>query len=107
SIADLQRDEQARLRLLDLWRFQKSEIESARLVPGEDEKLETEKRVLANAEKLYGAAVGAYEALYEGSVSATSLLRSAERQVEEIARYDPKLQESINALAAARANIED
>jgi DNA repair protein RecN (Recombination protein N) len=107
SIAELERDEQDRLRLLDLWKFQKNEIESAKLITAEDEKLETEKRVLANSEKLYGAAVGAYEALYEGSVSATSLLRSAERQVEEIARYDAKLQESLTALAAARANVED
>ena len=106
-IAELERDEQDRLRLLDLWSFQKKEIEAAKLEPGEDQKLETEKRVLANAEKLQGAANTAYEALYEGSVSASSLLRSAERQVEEIARYDAKLQESIAALLSARATVED
>ena len=106
-IAELERDEQDRLRLLDLWSFQKKEIEGAKLEVGEDQKLETEKRVLANAEKLHGAANAAYEALYEGSVSVVSLLRSAERQVEEIARYDAKLEESIAALSSARANVED
>src|SRR5438093_1519693 len=44
-IQELEREEQDRLRLLDLWTFQKREIEEAKLQPGEDERLETEKRV--------------------------------------------------------------
>ena len=47
-IADLERDEHDRLRLLDLWSFQRKEIADARLQPEEDAKLEAEKRVLAN-----------------------------------------------------------
>jgi len=35
-IEDLERDEQDRLRLLDLWIFQRREIEEAKLKPGED-----------------------------------------------------------------------
>jgi DNA repair protein RecN (Recombination protein N) len=35
-ITEFERDEQDRLRLLDLWTFQKSEIASAKLQPGED-----------------------------------------------------------------------
>src|SRR5579863_4901056 len=46
-IDDLERGEQDRLRLVDLWIFQKREIEEARLQSGEDERLESEKRVLA------------------------------------------------------------
>jgi DNA repair protein RecN (Recombination protein N) len=106
-ISELERDEQDRLRLVDLWSFQSKEIESAKLQPNEDEKLETEKRVLANSEKLYSAAMGAYETLYEGSVSATSLLRNAEKSVEELSRFDSKFQESVALLLSARANIED
>src|SRR5206468_7199661 len=93
-IAELERDEQDRLRLVDLWSFQKKEIEAARLQTNEDEKLETEKRVLANSEKLYTAAISAQENLYEGAVSAASLIRNAEKLVEELARFDPKFQES-------------
>ena len=52
--------------MVDLWSYQSKEIEAAHLVAGEDEALETEKRVLANAEKLYAAAMGAFEQLYEG-----------------------------------------
>src|SRR5580704_291661 len=52
-IEELEQGEQDRLRLVDLWLFQKREIEEAKLQAGEDERLETEKRVLANAEKVY------------------------------------------------------
>jgi DNA repair protein RecN (Recombination protein N) len=106
-IADLEREEQDRLRLVDLWSFQSKEIESAKLQPGEDEKLEAEKRVLANSEKLYSAAMSSYDALYEGAANANALLKSAERQLEELARYDEKFSEQVSALASARATVED
>ncbi len=59
-------DEQDRLRMADLWRHQTAEIAEAGIA-GEDEdrELEAEKRVLANAEKLYTAAMSAHELLYE------------------------------------------
>src|SRR5271163_1798783 len=74
---ELQRDEQDRLRMVDLWSFQSKEIAEVRPVAGEDETLETERRVLANAEKLYAAAMSAYDLLYEGTNSAEGALRSA------------------------------
>ncbi len=106
-IAELERDEQFRLRLLDLWTFQKKEIEGAHLQPGEDERLEAEKRVLANAEKLYSAAMSAYELLYERDASASASLRAAARQLEELLRYDPTFQESLAAIESARIAAED
>ncbi len=106
-IEELQRDEQDRLRLLDLWIFQKQEIEQAKPQPGEDERLEAEKRVLANAEKIYNAAISAFDVLYEGNNSASALLRSAQRSVEELSRYDSKFQEALAALDSARISIED
>src|SRR5580704_1644461 len=48
-IDELEQGEQDRLRLVDLWMFQKREIEEAKLHAGEDERLEAEKRVLSNA----------------------------------------------------------
>ena len=36
-------------------------------------KLETEKRVLANSEKLFGAATAAYQALYEDDAAALTI----------------------------------
>jgi DNA repair protein RecN (Recombination protein N) len=106
-LAEFDRDEQDRLRMADLWSFQKKEIEAARLHPGEDQKLETEKRVLANAEKLYGAATAAYQVLYEDDASALSNISAARKQLEELARFDAKFLEALASLESAKAAIED
>ena len=107
KLDDLLQGEQDRLRMVDLWSYQKKEIESARLEAGEDQALETEKRVLANAEKLYAAAMSAFDQLYEGGASAESALRAALRNVEELARYDARFNESAQQLASARATVGD
>jgi DNA repair protein RecN (Recombination protein N) len=106
-ITDLERGEQERLRMLDLWSFQKKEIQSANLLPGEDEKLEAEKKVLANAEKIYAAAQAAYEALYERNESAAALLRAGFRHLQEVARYEKKFEEALAQLESARITVED
>ena len=77
------------------------------LQSGEDERLEAEKRVLANAEKIYNAAMNAFDLLYEGNGSTASSLRAAQKQVEELARYEPKFQEALAALETARISVED
>ncbi len=106
-IEELERNEQDRLRLLDLWTFQKREIEEAKPQAGEDERLETEKRVLANAEKIYSAAMHAFDLLYEGSASTSASLRAAQKHLEELSRYESKFQEALSALETARISVED
>jgi DNA repair protein RecN (Recombination protein N) len=120
-IAELEQDEQDRMRLLDLWNFQWREIEETRLgtashaadagkdtdIPQEDEQLEAEKRVLANAEKIYAAAINAFDLLYEGNASTSSSLRAAQKHIEELARYEPKFQEALAAIESARISVED
>jgi len=104
---ELLQGEQDRLRMVDLWSYQRKEIEAAHLEPGEDDALETEKRVLANAEKLYAAAMSAFEQLYEGGASAEGALRAALRNVEELARYDGRFTEAAQQLESARAALGD
>ena len=107
KLTDLESSEQDKLRMLDLWSFQNREIEEARPQPEEDSALETERRVLMNAEKLYSAAMNAYDLLYEGNGSAESTLRGAMKQVEELARYDTKFQEVAQQLNSTLAVVED
>jgi DNA repair protein RecN (Recombination protein N) len=107
KLDDLLQGEQDRLRMVELWSYQRKEIEDVRLQPGEDEALETEKRVLANAEKLYSAAIGAFDQLYEGGNSAEVSLRAALRNVEELARYDSRFAEAAQQLQSARATVGD
>ncbi len=108
KLRDLMTDEQDRLRMADLWRFQSKEIRQAEIA-GEDEdaRLEAERRVLANAEKLQAAAMGAHELLYEAEHSAETTLGQALKLVEELARYDDRFREAVEQLKAAKATVED
>ena len=107
KIAELEQGEQDRLRLVDLWTFQKREIEDSKIQPGEDERLEIEKRVLANAEKIYNSAMQAFDLLYEGTSSTSSSLRAAQKHLEELIRYEPKFQDALASLENARISVED
>jgi DNA repair protein RecN (Recombination protein N) len=107
-IEELRAAEADRLRLLDLWSFQAREIESAAIVDAEeDARLETEKRVLANAERLFTGANAALEMLYEAEISAESLVGAALKHVEDLARFDERFRETAASLSAAKASVED
>ena len=106
-LRSLEQEEQDRLRAMDLWSFQSKEITTVAPEPEEDTRLETERRVLANSEKLLAAAMGAHELLYEGSSSAETALAAALRHVEELARYDPRFAEQASQLQDARALVGD
>ena len=106
-IVDLERDEHDRLRLLDLWTFQRKEICDARLQPEEDAKLDAEKRVLANAERVRNAAMAAYDALYDSNASAAASIRVATRQIDELSRFDEQFRDAVPELESARITIED
>jgi DNA repair protein RecN (Recombination protein N) len=106
-IAELERDETDRLKLLDLWNFQRKEIADAKLQPAEDLKLEAEKRVLANSERVRNAAMAAYDALYESNGSAAASIRAATRQIEELVRFDEQFRDAVPELESARIAVED
>jgi DNA repair protein RecN (Recombination protein N) len=104
----LERTEQEKLRLLDLWSFQRREIEAAELRdPGEDAALENERRVLLNLGRIQESAGSAYAALYDSPESAVSLLRLAARRVEELCRIDSTLETVSENLRAAGIHMEE
>ena len=106
-LEELRRNEQEKLRLLDLWKFQQKEIGQAALEPGEDARLEEEKRVLANLGRILEAGGGAYDALYESPASAAGQLKSAARSLADLARFDPAFTAWAQALEGARLTAED
>jgi DNA repair protein RecN (Recombination protein N) len=107
ELEDLERTEQEKLRLLDLWSFQRKEIESAGLEPGEEAALENERRVLNNVQKLEEAATAAYTAVYDGPESAQSLVRQAAKRIEELARIDASLEPLREHLKAADLSLQE
>ncbi len=107
ELAELDRSEQERLRLADLWSFQRKEIEQAAPEPGEDRALENERGVLKNVAKLQENASAAYDALYEAPGSAFAQLRTAARRVEELARIDASLDAIREQLASASIAVQE
>ncbi|MDE3178438.1 MAG: DNA repair protein RecN, partial [Acidobacteriota bacterium] len=99
--------EQERLRTLDVLKFQIEELKAARLEAEEDRKLEEEKSILANAEKLRAAASAAYGHLHEEEGSACARLAQVSKSLDELERYDNSIAARREPLAAARASLED
>lgn len=107
DLEQLEKAEQDRLRLADLWQYQRKEIESVSPKVGEDGELEGERRILQNSAKLEEAANTAYSALYDSAGSALSQLRIAHKKVDEICRIDPSLDGVLKTLQPAEAAVED
>jgi len=84
--ASMVMDEQEKARRMDLLSFQSKEIQAARLVPGEEVRLEEERIRLANAEKLLTFAHAAYERL-TGAVLPEG--EGAAKALAELERIDP------------------
>jgi DNA repair protein RecN (Recombination protein N) len=107
QIADLESADQEKLRLLDLWQFQRKEIEAAELQAGEDEALYAERRIQQNAGRLIEAAGAAYEALYEAPESVSALIRTAAKKLDELARIDDFMAPVRQALEPGLVAVED
>ncbi|HLK66395.1 MAG TPA: DNA repair protein RecN [Bryobacteraceae bacterium] len=91
ELEELERTEQEKLRLLDLWSFQRKEIQSAALQPDEETELENERRVLQNVSRLQESAETAYAAIYDSPESALTRTRTAAKRVDDLCRIDASL----------------
>jgi DNA repair protein RecN (Recombination protein N) len=107
ELEELDKSEQEKLRLADLWSFQRREIETASPKPGEEAKLENEKRVIRNITKLQESANAAWVALYDAPESAATQLRLALRRLEELGQIDASLVPVTEALQPAGIAIAE
>jgi len=97
ELSRLQTDARERARMLDLYRFQVAEIESAGLRAGEEEELMTDRSRLANAEKLHAATSCALDLLRDGESPALDRLGEVVRQLEGLAAIDEELAPALEA----------
>ena len=105
---DAQGQEDAeRFQLIDILRFQIDELERAKLVVGEDERFEDERRRLNNVEKLTTLCSESFALIYEDSDSAITRMRRAARQVEELSGFEPKFEQYLDGLETSRTLLED
>lgn len=91
----------------DLYRFQLSEIDGARLKAGEEEELRLERQRLQHAERLSQGLAEVTRLLYDDADSATARVARASRLLTDLARVDPELAEAREPLEGAHAHVED
>lgn len=103
----LESDEAAKLQLLDILNFQVDELKRAALSPGEDAELLKEKNRLNNAEKLTTLSGEVSGLLYDDDDSAVTALDKAILRIDELAEFDDRFAPFQEALASARASIEE
>jgi DNA repair protein RecN (Recombination protein N) len=107
EIAEIENADQEKLRMLDLWQFQRTEIEGAGLLSGEDVELEAERRVQQNAGRLLETAGAAFDALYESPESALSLVKGVARKLDDLAKIDEQMGAMRQAIEPALIAIQD
>ncbi len=103
----LRLDERQKLARVDLWTFQRDEIEKAGLRAEEDTALEAERQVLANAEKLQRLSAEAYQLLYERDEAVLAALTGVWKRVAELASVDLRAQPYLDQRAAVTSQLED
>jgi DNA repair protein RecN (Recombination protein N) len=91
----------------DLLRFQLSELDAARLRPGEEEELRQERRRLQHADKLAAGLAEVAALLDDDRDSATARLHRAARVLGDLARLDPAFAAPVEPLDAAKAQLEE
>ena len=109
EIERLHMDESEKLRRMETLRYQINEISKANLQVGEDEALESRRKVLQNAEKLSDGIHTAVECLYGGDETdgAASLLAEAERELGRLARFTDAYQELHEKVADLMYQVQD
>lgn len=107
ELEELDRTEQEKLRLADLWSMQRREIEALNLKPGEDVRLEQESSVLKNVGRLTENVNEAFDSLSESEDSATKTIARAMKRLEDIVRIDSKMAGILEILQPARIAVSE
>ncbi len=102
-------DEGEKLRRMEMLRYQIEEISRANLEPGEDDALESRRKLLQNSEKLSNGLQDAVNCLNGGDYSdgAAALLAQAEYALSKIAKYDDSLAQLRDRISDLMYQVQD
>lgn len=87
--------------------FQLQDLDRLAPVAGEDEALQTERTVLANADRLTRLSTEAYSALYEGEQAALSALAITWKRLADLAALDPRFSPYLEQRDEVKSRLED
>ena len=99
--------ERRRQRETDILQYAIAEIEEAALRAGEEETLESERRLMSQHEKLFAGLDELYDALAENRGGALSLLRNARAAMDSVASIDDRLTDAGRRLEDLFFELED
>ncbi len=99
--------EQERKERVDFLQFRVSELERAKLKPGEEEELEIERERLKHGETLRAASDLAFQELYNQDGSIAEKIARIQSELDKAAKFDPRLAELAKNLGEARAALEE
>lgn len=108
-MASLKRDEREKARMLELLRYQVSDIDAAKLKSGEEEELKAQREKVKNAEKIIKQTRLVTKALYrsEKTLPAYELVKKAATALAGIAEYIPDAEAYIEKLTTMSYELED
>lgn len=107
ELTALENMERDRFQREDLLKFQLQEIGSARLSPGEDTRLEQERTVLANAERLSVLTDGAYQSLYAADNAILSQMAQVKSSIDDLARVDGRMKDVAEGCSEVVAQLQE
>lgn len=110
ELAGLTQDSRERLQREEMLAWQTQEIAAAALVAGEEEKLESQIKVLANAEKITKAISRSYMLLSQGNKGFSgivSCLADIKQELELAVRYDQAIEQQLAVVTEALYQLEE
>ena len=109
EIKRISMDEGEKLRRMETLKYQIAEIEKADLTPGEDEELESRRKLLQNSEKIANGLNDAVESLYGGDDTdgAASLLATAERALARVSKFSEQISQLHEKVADLMYQVQD
>ena len=109
EIERMSMDEGEKLRRMETLKYQIEEIEKAELTAGEDEELESRRKLLQNSEKIANGINAVVENLYGGDDSdgAASMLAMAEHALARISKFSDQISELHEKVADLMYQVQD
>lgn len=99
--------ERDNLKKMDFYRFERDEIDKARLVPGEDEVLTEQAALLQNSEKIFTGIETAYGLLNDGDTAAASAMGTGLAALQGISDFSKDIAAVTEEFADLYYRLED
>ena len=103
----MESNERQRLREMDILSFAVREIDEARLVAGEEEQLDGERRILTQHERLFAALDELHDSIAENRGGAMAMLRTARSAMETVTSIDEGISDVAQRLDDLFFELED